>query len=151
MAIRFTDLTPEGRRYFNELEKLAKQVVKVGFPEDSPAYEDGTSLAQVAAYNEFGGSDRPARPFMKQSFENHEEELQQACNEVNAILRNGGTAEEGLKKLGAFTRGLIQEEIVSGGFAPNAPSTIASKGSAQPLIDTSHMRQSVNFIIEYKG
>ena len=66
MAFGFTDLTPEGKRYFQELKKLAEMEVVVGFQEGQ-AYEDGTSMAEVAAYNEFGSSDTPARPFMKQS------------------------------------------------------------------------------------
>lgn len=148
MAFGFTDLTPEGKRYFKELEKLMKLEVQVGFQAGEKTYEDGTDLVDVAAYNEYGSSDTPARPFMKQSFENHEDELQKACDRVNQTLNKGGTAETGLKELGVFVKGLVQDEIVDGGFEPNAPSTIEKKGSAQPLIDTSTMRQSVNFVIK---
>ena len=146
MAFGFTDLTPEGKRYFKELEKLMKLEVQVGFQAGEKTYEDGTDLVDVAAYNEYGSSDTPARPFMKQSFENHEDELQKACDRVNQTLNKGGTAEAGLKELGVFVKGLVQDEIVDGGFEPNAPSTIKQKGSAQPLIDTGTMRQSVNYV-----
>lgn len=148
MAVSFTDLTPEGKRYFAELNKLLKLEVQVGFPEGSGAYEDGTTLAQVAAYNEYGGSDQPARPFMKQSFENHEDKLQKFCDQANQTINKGGTARSALEKLGVNIRGLVQEEIVSGGFDANAESTIRKKGSAQPLIDTGYMRQSVNYEIK---
>ena len=148
MAFGFTDLTPEGKRYFKELEKLMKLEVQVGFQAGEKTYEDGTDLVDVAAYNEYGSSDTPARPFMKQSFENHEDELQKACDRVNQTLNKGGTAEAGLKELGVFVKGLVQDEIVDGGFEPNAPSTIKQKGSAQPLIDTGTMRQSVNYVIK---
>lgn len=147
MAFGFNHLTPEGKRYFAELQKLASLEVQVGFQAGEDQYEDGTDLVEVAMRNELGSSDTPARPFMRQSFENHEAELQKACDAVNKNIANGGTAEDGLKKLGAFVKGLVQEEIVNGGFAPNAPSTIRQKGSAQPLIDSGHMRQSVNFVI----
>jgi hypothetical protein len=33
------------------------------------------------------------------------------------------------------------------GWAPNAPSTIAAKGSARPLIDTGAMRKSITFVV----
>lgn len=147
MAFGFTDMTPEGKRYFRELQKLAELEVQVGFQGDE-AYEDGTSLAEVAAYNEFGTSDMPERPFMRQSFENHEAELQAACDLVNQTLASGGTTEAALNKLGVTVRGLVQEEIVGGGFAPNAESTIRKKGSEQPLIDTGFMRQSVDFVVK---
>ena len=68
-------------------------------------YEDGTSLAEIAVINELGSSDTPARPFMRQSFENHEAELQAACDRANAILSNGGTAEQALNQLGVFCVG----------------------------------------------
>lgn len=111
----------------------------------------GPSLAEIAVINELGSSDTPARPFMRQSFENHEAELQAACDRANAILSNGGTAEQALNQLGVFCRGLVQEEIVEGGFAPNAESTIKKKGSDQPLIDTGYMRQSVNYVVKRRG
>lgn len=148
MSIGFSDLTPEGKRYFRELEKLASLEIQVGFQSGENTYEDGTDLVDVAAYNEYGSSDTPARPFMKQSFENHEAELQKACDQVNAELSCGGTAEGALKTLGVFAKALVQEEIVEGSFEPNKPSTIKKKGSDRPLVDTGTMRQSVNYVIK---
>lgn len=150
MALGFSDMTPEGKRYFKELEKLAKLEVRVGFQGDE-AYEDGTSVAEVAAYNELGTSDTPARPFMKQSFEKHEKELQTACDQVNKAIVAGSSAEKALNVLGATVKGIVQEEIVDGEFAPNAPSTVKKKGSEKPLIDTGHMRQSVNYVVKKRG
>lgn len=150
MAFGFTDLTPEGKRYFQELKKLAEMEVVVGFQEGQ-TYEDGTSLAEVAAYNEFGSSDTPARPFMKQSFERHEDFLRAACGRVNNQLASGESVETALSGLGEAVKGLIQEEIRHGGFAPNAPSTIRKKKSEQPLIDSGLMRQSVHAIVRKAG
>lgn len=150
MSFGFTDLTPEGKRYFQELKKLAELEVVVGYQEGQ-AYDDGASLSEVAAYNEFGSSDTPARPFMKQSFEKRERELQAACNQVNISLSNGDTAQHALNVLGVVAKGMVQEEIGSGDFAPNAPSTVRQKKSDQPLIDTGHMRQSVNYVIRKAG
>ena len=148
MAITFSDMTPEGKRIMKELDKLMALEVQVGFQAGEAQYEDGTDLCEIAAYNEYGGSDRPARPFMRQSFENHEPELKAACEDVNNAIASGGTAEAALKKLGVLAKGLVQDEIANGSFAPNAESTIARKGSATPLIDSGFMRQSVNFQIK---
>lgn len=152
MSLGWSDMTPEGKKYFAELEKLSNLEVQVGFQEgEMHIDEDGNedvSLAEVAAYNELGTSTSPARPFMKQSFENHEKELQEACDQVNKVLSSGGTAESGLETLGTFLKGLVQKEIVEGGFEPNKPSTVKKKGSAQPLIDTGYMRQSVNYVVK---
>ena len=145
MARQFSDLTPAGRKFFRELKKLQDLEVQVGFQGDQK-YEDGTSIAEVAAYNEFGSSDTPERPIRRQSFENHEAELKAGCEAANRIVNSGGSAEQALQQLGAMAKGLVQDEIVNGDFAPNAESTIQKKGSEQPLIDTGTMRQSVNFV-----
>ena len=150
MARQFSDLTPAGRRFFRELKKLEGLEVQVGFQSDQK-YEDGTSIAEVAAHNEFGSSDTPERPFMRQSFENHEAELKAGCEAANRVVNSGGSAEQALQQLGTLAKGLIQDEIVNGGFASNAESTIQKKGSEQPLIDTGTMRQSVNFVIKRRG
>ena len=150
MARQFSDLTPAGRRFFRELKKLEGLEVQVGFQSDQK-YEDGTSIAEVAAHNEFGSSDTPERPFMRQSFENHEAELKAGCEAANRVVNSGGSAEQALQQLGTLAKGLIQDEIVNGGFAPNAEPTIQKKGSEQPLIDTGTMRQSVNFVIKRRG
>lgn len=148
MAVQISDLTPEGKKFMKQLRELEKLEVCVGFQAGENKYEDtGADVAEIAAYNELGSSDTPARPFMRQSFENHQSELQKACDEVNKTLASGGTAAKALDKLGVFCKGLVQEEIVNGGFAPNAESTIAKKGSAQPLIDSGTMRQAVNFVV----
>ena len=150
MGFGFTDLTPEGKKYFRELKKMTDMEIQVGFQGDQK-YEDGTSIAQVAAVNEFGASDIPERPFMRQSFENHEGELQAACDTAQRLVSSGGSAEQALQQIGVVAKGLVQDEIVNGGFAPNAESTIKKKGSEQPLIDTGTMRQSVNFVVKRRG
>lgn len=150
MAVTFPNMTPEGKRIMKEMNKLLTLEVQVGFQAGEAQYENGADLCEIAAYNEYGGSDRPARPFMRQSFENHEAELQAACDAVNKTIASGGTAEAALKKLGVIAKGLVQDEIVNGGFEPNAESTIARKGSATPLIDSGFMRQSVNFYIKQR-
>lgn len=88
---------------------------------------------------------------MKQSFENHEDELRAACERVNAALASGKSVEQALDALGVAIKGLVQTEIVDGGFTENAPSTIKKKGSDKPLIDTGTMRQSVNYVVKRRG
>lgn len=149
--VNISDLTPEGKRYFANLKKLAEMEVVAGFQADGGSYGGGASVAEVAAYNELGSSTTPARPFMKQSFEKHEAELKAACERVNQVLSRGGSLEDALNQLGVTVKALIQEEIVEGEFEPNAPSTIKKKGSEQPLIDTGTMRQSVTYVVRKAG
>lgn len=147
MAEEFTDLTPEGKKFFRELKKLKKMEVAVGFQAGQAEEENGADLVDIAAYNELGTSGTPARPFMKQSFENHEDFLKNACERVNQTINSGGSMEQALNKLGVELKGLVQSEIVDGDFAPNAEATIKRKKSDKPLIDTGTMRQSVNYVV----
>lgn len=150
MAEEFTDLTPEGKKFFRELKKLKKMEVVVGFQAGEATEENGADLVDIAAYNELGTSGTPARPFMKQSFENHEDFLKNACARVNQTINSGGSTEQALNKLGVELKGLVQSEIVDGEFAPNAEATIKRKKSDKPLIDTGTMRQSVNYAVRQR-
>ena len=149
----FLDMTPEGKKYFKELEKLSKMEVRVGWQQGQAQEENGTDMAMIAAYNEFGSSSgaKPARPFMKQSFEKNQDKLQAMCDQANNKITNGESAEQALEFIGAMCKGLVQKEIAEGEFAPNAPSTIAMKGSSRPLIDTGTMRQTVDFVVKPRG
>ena len=144
------DLTQEGKRFMKAMEQLEDLEVFVGLQNDQK-YEDGTSMVDVAAYNEFGTSTIPARPFFRQSYENHQSELQAVCVQAAKIVISGGTSDDALNTIGAFAVGLVQEEIVNGNFEPNAPSTIRKKKSDKPLIDTGHMRQGIHYVKRKRG
>lgn len=160
-------LTPKGKKLFEELNKLAELQVQVGFTVDKKGYNEshatvdasdypnGPSVAEVAAWNEFGtknadGSERiPARPFMRQSVENYETQIQQmTAAQLKAVAEGSATADQALRAIGALQVGLIQHEIRDGGFVANAESTQKQKGPATPLINEGHMRQSVHYVVK---
>ncbi len=143
--------TSEGKRIMRELDKLQELLVKVGF-QDGQKYPDGTMVVDVAAWNELGTVNMPSRPFMRDSVDENEEKIVKFLQaKAVDIIKNGKTAEQVLKEVGVFQKGIIQDTIVSGSFKPNSPATIAKKGSSKPLIDTGIMRNSVNFIIKKRG
>lgn len=151
-------MTSAGKKYQKEIHELCSKQISLGFPEGLAAKKRGNGgvedsaamLADVALWNEVGTSHMPSRPFMASSFENNEEKLKAFCAECCQQISVGGTAQDVLQKVGIFAKGIIQQEIADGDFAANAPSTVARKGSDKPLIDTGHMRQSVNFEIKGK-
>ena len=144
--------TAEGARIEKFIEELTSKQINVGFNEKSGSYEDGTTTAQVAAWNEYGTERSPARPFMRQTIENNEDKITKFVNaKAGAAIKSGGSAAKVLNAIGAYTKGRMQKEIRDGEFEPNAPSTIARKGSSKPLIDSAHMRQNVVYTIKEKG
>jgi hypothetical protein len=144
-------ITPKGKQFFKEIEELTKLQVRVGF-QAGETTGDGVDIVSIAAWNELGTEHIPPRPFMQQSVEKNESRIAAMCKtQLKKILTGEATARDALQAIGVMQKGLIQAEIKNGGFAPNSPRTIAKKGSAQPLIDTGRLRQSVNFVIEAKG
>ena len=151
-------LTAEGKKIVKELEELAKLEVAVGYQE-GVSYPDGTSVVEVALYNELGTVHSPSRPFIRDSLNGHKQEIEQFMQQQAKSIVNGKRAEEILKEIGVFQKELIQKEIADGNFVPNSPKTIRIKekkgngsgGTPIPLIDTGLMRQSVNFVVREKG
>lgn len=123
--------------------------VLVGVPK-GVAEADGTSMAMVAAANEFGVPSRgiPERSFLRAGLLNHLPDLIRlnALN-IQKIARGGFTVLTALRQLGTFAASQVQQEIVQGSFEPNAPSTVARKKSSKPLIDTGSLRQSITYRI----
>lgn len=146
--------TKAGKKFRQEIEKLKKLQVRVGYQRGEENIEsegESADLCDIAVYNELGTENIPSRPFMRDSVDNHAEQINAFLKKQMALLAKGDTtAEQMMKSIGVFQKGLVQAEIVDGDFEPNAPSTIKKKGSDKPLIDTGKMRQSVNFVIVKK-
>lgn len=152
----YDKLTPEGEKFYAELEELLENEVFIGFQAGCEMYVDKETgrevdLAQVAMFNELGTSTSPPRPFLRMAVDENQDEINAECEKQVKNIAKGGTAEQSLKSLGEFGKMLVQKKIGDGTFTPNAPSTIKAKGSEKPLINTSHMRQNVNYVIKKKG
>lgn len=143
-------ITPEGQKFFAEIDKLKNQEVFVGY-QSGDAEDNGADVAQVAAWNELGTAHMPSRPFLRMSVDDNPDKINSMCTAALKSVTSGGGAEACLKKLGVFAVSLVQKKIRDGSFAPNAPSTIAKKGSDKPLIDTGRMIQSTKYVIRAKG
>lgn len=106
-------------------------------------------VAMIAAIQEFGAPKRgiPPRPFFR-----------------NMIAKKSGTWAKGigiqlkltnynvrqtLMLTGEVIAGQLRQSIIETNSPPLSPVTIARKGFSKPLIDTSHMINSINY--EVKG
>lgn len=137
--------TPEGRKLIAEIEKFNSMEAVAGFPNGPD------DVVAIAAYNEFGTSTIPPRPFIQQTMSKHEGEISETFASAVAQVMSGATAEDALNQIGKTFKEMIQAEISSGDFVPNAPETVAKKGSSTPLIDTGRMRDSVDYMVRTKG
>ena len=131
------------QRILRQAGKGGVRNVEVGFFSDA-RYQDGTPVAAVAAWNEFGTSKIPSRPFIRNSNAKLKEQLPE-------ILKNGidpkkNVVEDVLaNQIGLLAQATIQTEIRDLREPPNSPVTIELKGSDNPLIDDGKMRQSTSY------
>ena len=83
MAAKAKDkLTPDGEKFYAEIEKLKKLQVRVGFQQGTAQEEDGTDICDVAMWNELGTSSTPSRPFLAMSVDDN-------ADKINAFLCQG--------------------------------------------------------------
>lgn len=150
-------LTPEGERFFRELQKLSTKQVRVGLKRGKKGKKHNgmpskADLVEIALYNELGTSTIPSRPFLAQTVQMHEEEIKEmAATEVSQALRGEKDSQQAFEVIGEDVRKKVQNRIDEGQFVPNAPSTIRRKGHDHPLIDTGTMRDSISYTICEKG
>lgn len=145
-------------RILKNLNKIDDSFVKIGLLGDAGSYDTGggVNVAQVATWQEFGTTTIPARPFMRQTFEENRDKVSQLTLKMRNNIYSGSLAvDAGLKTLGVAYKGLIQKQIRNGNFAANAESTIRAKTvngkkGTTPLINTGQMIGSVNFEVVLK-
>ena len=128
-----------------------EQRVLVGVPEGAGTYEDGLTIATVAAVNNFGSADGriPARPFLAPAVEKGAPQYRRLAEVMLPRVLSGQMEMRMLlEQMGQLAEGHVKQEITDLDSPPNAPSTIAKKGSSNPLIDTGALRQSIRYVIE---
>lgn len=133
-----------------EFENL---VAQVGFPKGKN-YEDGTSVAYVAAIQEFGAPavNIPPRPFIRPTVKSQKENwIKTIKGGIPEVVLGKKTAFDVLDLVGIQASADIQTTISSIYSPPNSPATIKRKGSAKPLIDTGLMLASVTNGVNKKG
>jgi len=146
---------------WNDIVKQTKAAdgsfTKVGYPregrlEGGQGESDNNTMADlilVAAVQEFGSPSKniPPRPTVSTTFDENLDELnRRKTKEYQRILDGKSTARQGLSRIGEWMVSKIRRKITQLKTPPNAPSTIAKKGSTNPLIDSGQMRQSVQHI-----
>ena len=142
--------TADGKRFEKMLKELGQLQVRIGIQRGEGS-EDGVDLVDIAMFNELGTVHIPSRPFLRDSVDANGDKINSFLQSMKKEILRGNSAEDVLKKIGVFQKGLIQEQIVKGNFVPNSPATIRKKGSDRPLVDTGRMRQSINYVIQRKG
>lgn len=131
------------KKNLNKLKEKYKSVtVQVGFLENA-TYPDGTSVASIAAAQEYGTSKIPSRPFFRNAIADNRKDWKKKY----AALLKKNEFDVATKQLAEMIVGDIKHSITILEDPPLSESTIKQKGFDKPLIDTAHMLNSVDYRI----
>jgi hypothetical protein len=127
--------------------------IAVGLPKEKVGgaiYEDGQTIISVGAQHEYGVG-VPRRSFLRVPFIKKSRDISEKLRKgFELIAEKGYTAEKSLNLVGAYVTNVSKGAFTSRGYGtwtPNKPSTIAAKGSSQPLIDTGTLRNSITWVV----
>lgn len=135
-----------------KLRDIAKSMgggsVSIGFLEGA-TYPDGTPVAAVAFWNEFGtqgGEHIPPRPFFRGMIAKEAPSWPGKMAKLAKATNYNGPQVLGL--MGADIEGALKKSINDFTSPGLAESTIRRKGFSKPLIDTSHMINSTGYEVK---
>lgn len=170
-----TKTSAKGAAFLERLEKIAKSTdgayVTVGVHDDAGQYEGKQELqhvatrharkvfkmvnvaptvAQVAAWNEFGTGKIPERSFLRSTLTEQTGNLARwRIEALRNIATNGWPVTKALEMIGLRLQVKIQNKIKSNVPPPNAPSTVErkkEKGIApRTLIETTLLLRSIRY------
>lgn len=122
------------------------KAITIGVHSDAGAHDGGKvpiSLGELAAIHEFGLGP-PARPFISQWAELKLAEGIETFNDVWArVVVSDLDPATAFRRIGEWCVGSCKQHMANGILPPNAPATVARKGSSTPLIDTGQLRNSI--------
>lgn len=127
----------------NALKKYSEMnaSVRVGVLENA-TYPDGTPVAMVAFWNEYGTKTSPVRAFFRTTVSDQKKNW---VLSVQNLMKMHDDPKKVMGLMGEHMRGQIVQSINTWTDPPNAPYTVARKGFNAPLRDTGQLMRSISF------
>jgi hypothetical protein len=147
-----SSLMPKIRKAFDDDYEVQAGIFREAGKHDN----SDESVAQIAAYNEFGTPKSPERPAFRTSFfKNRKKYLKMLKAIARAGFKGRKLKQNAFDMVGLEAKTDIEKSISSGNWAPNAESTQLRKGKGKqlvndPLIDTGQMLDSVDYKVKKK-
>lgn len=145
----FKDIDKGWKKALSAIADLKKVGVKTGLQSDAGVNNDNVSIVEYAAFNEFGTATIPARPFIASTADDKRVSWSAVMDKmVGEAVLGKVSVKYALEIVGQKMESDIKTKITTLREPKNADSTIALKGSSNPLIDTGTMRNSVRYLVE---
>ena len=115
--------------------------VRVGVLENA-TYPDGTPVAMVAFWNEYGTRTSPVRAFFRTTVSENKKNW---VLSVQNLMKIHNDPKQVMGLIGVHMQEQIVQSINTWSDPPNSAYTIAKKGSSKPLIETGVLMGSISF------
>nr|DAI90049.1 MAG TPA: virion morphogenesis protein [Caudoviricetes sp.] len=148
MTVQVTGNLAKFKQLIEQIKATSEKAAYVGFPAEFNEKVEGSddfNLASLGAVLEFGNERIPSRPFLRQTLAENQEKYTALFVK---LFESGVSIDKIYEQIALIAQGDVQQNIVNGKWAANAPSTIKRKKSSKPLIDTGKLRQSVKGIVK---
>lgn len=136
------------------LRRAGELGIVVGAPGETREAAQGAAgqvltQGQLMAIHEYGDPSRgiPERPVLRMTLK---QERAAVLNMLAASMQDALTSktpdalvERGYERAALYLESKVKQAFGSSELAPNAPQTVARKGSNKPLIDTGELRRSI--------
>ena len=113
--------------------------VRVGVLENA-TYPDGTPVAMVAFWNEYGTRTSPVRAFFRTTVSENKKNW---VLSVQNLMKMHNDPKQVMGLIGVHMQEQIVQSINTWSDPPNAPYTIAKKGFDKPLVERGIMMRSI--------
>jgi HK97 gp10 family phage protein len=140
-----------------DMAQASRKEVLVGIQEGAKTHtqvkgdrkqKSGVTIAQYAAYNEFGTETIPERSFMRSTFDQNLEKIEDILIiQLGLVVDRERTLTQAFNRVGLAVGGMVQMKIREIRTPPNSPYTIAEKKSSKPLIDFGQMIAAVRHVV----
>ena len=143
-----------------ELQYLASHHVEIGIFADA-SRDEAVPMLVIAAANEFGAKipkrqarlDNPEkwiiipeRSYLRAWFDENVDALQVTLERlIGQIVEGKISGRAALEMIGGYVVTHVQAYMIDLKTPPNVPSTIARKGSSNPLIDTGQLKDAITW------
>lgn len=135
------------------VEALTKRVrtpgtVDVGIIDAGVHPSGDLTVAGIGFVHEFGTEDEhiPERSFMRSTIHEKKKEIIELQKKLLQKISSGKMeVDQALGLIGEFMADAIHLKIIAIQSPPNAPATIAAKGSSNPLVADKHLANSITY------
>jgi len=137
---------------WQSLKKRLKEeaYVKIGVISASAVDHDGVSMAELAAFHEFGTINVPERSFMRRTLADKAELIRETQVKLaRAVVLKKMSLNNAHEALGLVVSTEMKKTITEGAGVPPplAQSTIDRKGSDRPLVDTGRLVGAISHLV----